>query len=306
MSARVCEREDASVKMTTMSTRRFSLLAVLAPLLVAVGCGSSVEPQPHAHPAPAPAAVENDAGVAPRSLKTGSLLPYSPQNLLLDVTFREGGWGHFNSFYDGNFNPLTTPSRIFSDSPGGVGAPVGVFKDSSATDEKSKALVSLASFLGGKGPFVAHVWVSRSNVAGAPVELPNDPLYFRAAVAGDVGSTAKGWDLQQKTTRVHGARTWVLYEAKIIDNLPSGFFVIRFGRLGGQYMVTAPEVVPLSLLPAGDAKMSGELPAVARPALPEEIAAAAAYARQPIQLGLPKVPRVVPGKHVDGLQPLVP
>jgi hypothetical protein len=63
--------------------------------------------------------------------------------------------------------------------------------------------------------------------------------------------------------------------------------------------VQAPEVVPLKLLPAGDGTMSlsfAPFVSKARALLPEEYEAIAFYRRQPLQLGLPKLPQLVPGQ----------
>lgn len=273
----------------------------LATLFV-VGCGSSAEPQ---QPAPAAATPADDAGVdtgsnaAPvRTMVTRSLLPGAPQNMILDWTFRDAGWGKFLSLYDGLSAQYTAQSRILGVAPAGVTAPVAIFKDNTATDEKSKGITSICPFVGGKGPFLARVWVSKSTAAGAPAELVDDKLVFRASITTGGIPEGKAYDLARVSQKTLGDRVWHLYEAKIDTSLETGFFNLRFGRKGGGFMVQAPEVVPVGLLPSGDSAMSLAVSAAPRAILEEELAAARAYARQPIQLGLPPLPKGVPGKQV--------
>jgi len=270
-------------------------LLALAVTHAAFGCGSSNEPeqptnnlptQPGPQPKPEPAA---------RTLIQRPLLTTSAQNLLLDIGFREGGWGHFTSFFDGASAQVQVASRTFSLAPASVTAPVGVFKDSTATDTKSRGIISLCSFLGGKGPFIARVWVSRSNVAGEPLELEDDPLVFRAAITTGGYPEGKAYDLARKDSKTLGARTWVLFEGKIEAELPgTAFFNLKFGRRGGGYMVTAPEVMAEALMPAADKTMALEVPLRVRTVTFDESAAIAAYTKQPHQLGLPKVPITIP------------
>lgn len=180
-------------------------------------------------------------------------------------------------------------TRTFSLAPASVTAPVGIFKDPAADDVKSKGMVSVCSFLGGKGPFVARVWISRSNAAGDPIELEEDPLVFRASLTTGGFPEGKAYDLARKDQTTLGKRTWVLFESKVEADLPStAFFNLKFGRKGGGYMATAPEVLAVNLLPPGDSKMSFVAPIAARAVLPDEALAIAAYIRQPHQLGLPK------------------
>lgn len=263
-------------------------------LSVSIGCGSSSEPdqpkndlpeQPAPQPQPQPA----------RTLINRPLLSGSPLNLLLDIGFRDAGWGHFTTIYD-NFSGQVTPQqRTFSLSPASVTAPVGIIKDPSATDEKSRGIVSLCSFLGGKGPFVARVWISKSSAAGAPVPLEDDPTVFRAAITTGGLPEGKAYDLARKEDKVLGDRTWVLFEAKIDAELPStAFFNLKFGRRGGAFMVQAPEVLAEALLPPSGKAMALNVPVLARTVFADESAAIAAYVRQPHQLGLPKVPITIP------------
>jgi hypothetical protein len=262
--------------------------------LALIGCGSSSEPklpennqptEPGPQPKPEPAA---------RTLINRPLLMTSPQNLLLDIGFRDAGWGHFTSFYDNFSAQVSVTSRTFSVSPASVTAPIGIFKDTAATDEKSKGIVSLCSFLGGKGPFVARVWVSRSNVAGDPLELEEDATVFRAALTTGGYPEGKAYDLARKDVKVLGGRQWVLFEGRVEGELPStAFFNLKFGKRGGGYMVQAPEVIAEPLM-GGAKTMAWTAPISARAVTVDEGAAIAAYVRQPHQLGLPKVPIAIP------------
>lgn len=267
--------------------------------LLAVGCGSSVEPEPPKAEPIVDAGPPDTAPVSTRTLITRSLLSGAPQNLLLDITFRDQGWGHFTSFYDSASSQLNVASRVISLAPAGLTAPVAVFKDPTADDTRSKGMTSIASFLGGKGPFVARIWVSRSNAAGQPIELVEDPSVFRCAITTGGMPEGKAYDLARKDSKVFGDRTWVLFESTIEADLPgTAFFNLKFGRKGGGFMVTAPEVVASKLLPPADTKLSYEAPAKARALLPEERDAIARYVRQPHRLGLPPLPKFVPGKSV--------
>lgn len=261
-----------------------SILSLLA--CTALGCGSSVEPEQHKQD-PIPVVPETPPAAPKRSLINRPLLAGSSQNLLLDIGFRDAGWGHFTTIMGAGLAQVT--SRTFSLAPASVTAPVGLFKDPTADDEKSKSMISICSFLGGKGPFMARVWVSRSNVAGDPIELVDDPTVFRAALTTGGSPEGKAYVLARKEDLVLGKRTWTLYEAKVEADLPStAFFNLSFGRKGGAYMVTAPEVVALNLLPPGDSAMSASLAAKVTSVTPEESMALAIYRKQPHPLGLPK------------------
>ncbi len=267
-----------------MKNLAFTLLT-----LALVGCGSSVKPeQPNELP-PVQTPPDPTPQPAVRTIIHRPLLSGSPQNLLLDVGFRDSGWGHFTTFFDSGSAMAQVTSRTLSLAPASVTAPVGVFKDPSGDDVKSRGMISVCSFLGGKGPFVARVWVSRSNAAGDPIDLEEDPLVFRAALTTGGYPEGKAYDLARKDQKTLGKRTWILFESRVDAELPStAFFNLKLGRKGGGYMVTAPEVIAVSLLPPADSKMSLAFPVAARAVLPDEAAAIAAYIRQPHPLGLPK------------------
>jgi hypothetical protein len=276
-----------------MNMRTQDVLTLVA-LSASLGC-STVESEPRAQPADV--GVEDSAPVSVRTLVERPLLATLPQNLLLDISFREAGWGHFTSFYEANYSQFTPAYRIYSLTPASVSAPTAIFRDPSGDDIKSRGIVSISSFLGGKAPFIARIWASCSNAAGDPIELGDDATVFRAAITTGGLPEGKAYDLARKDQRTIGGRTWVLLETRIDTELPNpSFFNLKFGKKGGGFMVTAPEVIALALLPAGDPQLSFERPARARALLPEEAGAIAAYVRQPHQLGLPKLPKLVPGK----------
>ncbi len=273
--------------------------ALATALLFVVGCGSSTEPQPSPAEATQPDAGPVDTGThAPpvRTMTTRSLLPGAPQNMLLDWSFRDVGWGKFLGLYDGFSAQYVAQSRTFSLSPAGVTAAVAIFEDNLATDEKSRGITAVAPFVGGKGPFRARGWVSKSTAAGAPAELVDDRLVFRASITTGGIPEGKAYDLARVSQQTIGDRVWHLFEATIDQDLETGFFNLRFGRKGGGFMVQAPEIVPVGLLPSGDSTLSLRVSALPRAVDADELAAARAYARQPIQLGLPPQPKVVPGK----------
>lgn len=266
--------------MTTISLFIVSVAAVTA-----LGCGSSVDPEQPKNDLPPVTTPPDNEPLPTRTLIQRSVLSGSPQNLLLNIGFSASGWGHFTTFFDGAYSPVQITTRTFSRAPESVTAPVGIFKDPAADDTKSKAMTSVCSFLGGKGPFIARIWVSRSNVAGEPSELADDPAVFRAALTTGGLPEGKAYDLSRKEEKVIGGRTWQLFEARVDAELPStSFFTLRFGRRGGGFMVTAPEVVALGLMPPGDSKMSLSAPHRARAVSFEEGAAIGGYLRQPHRL----------------------
>jgi hypothetical protein len=270
-------------------------ITLFALSLGVVACGSSSEPEQPKSDLPTDPGSQPQPQPAVRTLINRPLLSGSPLNLVLDQGFRDSGWGHFTTVYDNLSGQLTPTQRTFSLSPVSVTAPVGIFKDPAATDEKSKGFTSLCSFLGGKGPFVARVWVSRSSVAGAPLPLEDDPAVFRTSITTGGLPEGKAYDLARKEEKLLGDRTWILFEGTIDAELPStAFFNLKFGRRGGGFMVTAPEVLATALLPPAGKTMALQLALRARTVLPEESSAIAAYVRQPHQLGLAKVPITIP------------
>ncbi len=252
-------------------------------LLLLAACGGSIDPGARNDAAPP----VTDTGafettpppLASRTLETVGLLPFAPQNLILDWTFREDGWGSFLILPVATFSPVSVPVRILTDSPGGASAPVGLLKDPAGTDEKSKALTATCGLIGGKGPFDAGVWFSRSTFAGAPVDWDDAADFGSASITteGPVKS-GKSYPLVKKETRKVGARTWVRLEAHIADSLATAFFVIQVGKNGALW-VTAPSIVPAGLLPSGPTTKSMGASTSSRPATHTELEAVAAYAR---------------------------
>jgi hypothetical protein len=280
--------------MRTMNKQSLLLALPLASLVAApllAGCGSSSDPRDRLAPAPAPTATNTaDAGApdapasptpAVRTMKTGALLPASPKNLLLDPNFAETAesWGHFLTFA----SAATIETRTFSTSPAGVGAPVAIVVDESATDEKGRLLTILSSFVGGPGPYRAGVWISHTTIDGAPTPFPEDATTATASITSMTGA-AKSWDLARDATVVSGGRTWIHLRADIAEALPGGGFLnLKVGRVGGRFLLAGPEVVPLSV-ESGVTTKSLRSFAVARPSDGDELGAIAAYRRMPIKL----------------------
>ncbi|MEO7095529.1 MAG: hypothetical protein ABI175_19895 [Polyangiales bacterium] len=275
----------------SLSARLVATLACAANL--AIGCGgSSSTPNPlsDASPPPAPTSTA-DTGTPPpppapvRALKTGNLLPTPAHNLLLDPNFAQDplGWGHFYCFYEASLSSVVEFGlRTDSASPGGVSAPIVVVKDPTATDARSKGLRMISSISGGPGPYSARVWLSASDIAGNPTELPEGG----ATVAVTTTAVTKTFDIARTETLVIGDRTWVLFSATIADTLTAGgFFQIHLGKQGGGFRITAPELVPAALGPVSP--KSFVKPALARPPTADERAAIDAYRRLPVALMAP-------------------
>jgi hypothetical protein len=262
-------------------------------VLVLTACGTKQEEPIPAAAAPEPEAPE--AGVEPppapkRTLLRRPLLPTLPQNLLLDGSFRGEGWGQFLNFFDGQQRDGASAIslRTFSRSPVGITTPVVAVRDPSGTDERTRAITAIASFLGGPGPFRARIWVSRTDAAGDPRDFEDDPTVFRAAITTEGYPEGRAYDLARVDSATFGDRTWILFEAIVEAELPSGFFNLRFGRKGGGYLLQAPEVVPTALLqPTAAALRAGTFVALERALAVDELSAIAAYKRQPLQLGVP-------------------
>lgn len=256
-----------------------------------LGCGSS---SPRNTQGTAPPAVTSDSGVEDtpspppvRTLKTATLLPGSSKNLLLDPFFSANSpeWGHFFASFGSGGSSTPFDRRVFGASPGGVGAPIAILKDPAATDTRSKALTFMSSFLGGPGPYQAHIWASSSNAAGEPRAFPAETAAFRVTITAAIGASGSAFDLvrDEGSRTTFGDREWFMFAAKIDASITGGgFFNVRCGTTGGSFQVTLPEIVPTSLL--GPGTMSLERAAVARPMDEEERAMARAYMRIPVRL----------------------
>lgn len=230
---------------------KLSLIAAAAIAALSVACGTNDDgnvPRLPQTPDSVPTE-EPNAAPPPRQLVDGRQLATSPVNLLTDpgfgLTGQQVGFGSFLAFYDGSFEQFELATTIDSRSPAGFGGAVGVIKPAGATDKKSDPVLLLTSFLGGKGPFHAQVWVSKSDVKGNPVELPTDGSAVKVSIADGDPDAGETFDLKpaEGATRTIGGRTWVLLRADIPKPLAhGGFFVLRTGSKGGQIHVAAPEV----------------------------------------------------------------
>lgn len=228
-----------------------------------IACSETTEdkkmdsPQP-----PEPTVTAPSDGPPPRKLVDGRALSTSPVNLLADPGFslvgRENGYGSFLAFYETGLQRYTLESTYDSRSPAGFGGGVAVVKAAGATNTKSKAVTLLTSFLGGKGPFHAKLWASKSNVEGAPVDTPSDGSAVSASVTDGSPESNDAFDLKvdPSATRSANGRVWVLLRAHITKPLEKGgFLVIRTGTAGGQMLLAAPEVTSEELV-VGQAIMS--------------------------------------------------
>jgi hypothetical protein len=276
---------------------KLSLIAAAAiTASLAAGC-SVTDADKQAAPKPADTTAPNDTA-PPRTLVDGKALPTTPVNLLADPGFslvgREQGYGSFLAFYENSREELELGVTLDSRSPAGFGGAVALVRPKSATDTRSRSAVLLTTFLGGTGPFQAKLWVSKSNVAGEPVELPTDGSAVRASVMNGTPDSDDAFDLtvEPDTTRTIGGRTWVLLSAAIAGPLGSGgFLVIRTGTKGGHIHLAAPEITSDELT-IGQAVRSRSNVTFAAPRAKsaEERAAIRAYRSIPPRL-LPAAPR---------------
>jgi hypothetical protein len=275
---------------------KLSIVTVVLAALAATACGEtgdegSLAPRPNG--TDRPSGVEQPSPPPPRKLVDGSQLATSPVNLVVDPGFglvgEQAGYGSFLALYEGSFSPVDVATTFDSRSPAGFGGNVAVVKAANANDKRSDAIVLLTSFLGGDGPFDAHVWVSKSDVKGNPVPVTIDAKGVTASIT-DGTPDGEAFDLKPVSgaERTAGGRTWVLLRASVAKPLPyGGFFVVRTGTGGGQFLVAAPEVTARPLVDGLPARSLGAArPAVARASSPIERAATAKYKALP--------PRLVP------------
>lgn len=273
---------------------KLSLIAAASLACLAAACGSSSEDAPRA-PAPAESPQPEAPAPAPppRQLVEGAALPTSPVNLLTDPGFslvgQQAGFGSFLAFYDGSFARYELETTLDSRSPAGFGGAVALVRPARATDRKSDPVMLLTSFPGGKGPFRARVWVSKSDVKGAPVDLPTDGSAVTVSVT-DGSPEGEAFDLKpvEGGTRAVGGRTWVLLGADVTKELKhGGFFVLRTGAKGGHIHIAAPEVTTDEIRLGQSTQSRGSLFVVkARRMSASERAAVARYKSLP--------PRLVP------------
>lgn len=231
------------MKLSLITAATAALLASFA-----IGCGTS-EDKGEGGPKPAettPAPAETASG---RQLVDGKALSTSPVNLLADPGFslvgRQQGYGSFLAFYDGGQRQFELAATLDSRSPAGFGGAVALVRPEKATDSKSQAVILLTSFLGGKGPFHAKIWVSKSNVRGEPVDTPTDGSAVNVSIMDGSPEANDAFDLEvdPAATRTIAGRTWILLRGDVTRPLDSGaFFVVRTGTSGGHIHLAAPEV----------------------------------------------------------------
>ncbi|MBX3207635.1 MAG: hypothetical protein KF764_21475 [Labilithrix sp.] len=226
---------------------KLSLITAATLTALALGCGVSDEEKKLDTPPPADPAPAETAPV--RKLVDGPALSTSPVNLLADPGFslvgRQQGYGSFLAFYDGGSERFELATTLDSRSPAGFGGAVALVRPAKATDKKSQAVTLLTSFLGGSGPFHVKVWVSKSNVAGEPVDLPTDGSAVKVSVMEGSPDSNTAFDLvvDPNVTRTAAGRTWVLLRGDIPKPLANGgFFVVRTGTKGGHIHIAAPEI----------------------------------------------------------------
>lgn len=202
-------------------------------------------------PNPSPGLLETPAETpAPkrRLLPEGETTRLTPTNLLLDPGFGLVGdqiaYGAFMAFYEDTFREFTLETQLDSRSPAGFAGGVAIIRPSGATDTESDPVLLLTSFPGGKGPFQASMWVSKTDAKGNPAELPAEGGAVAASVMDGDPERGEAFDLVVTSeTRVAGGRTWVRMRAEIAKPLAQGgFFVVHTGKAGGGVQLAAPEV----------------------------------------------------------------
>jgi hypothetical protein len=232
-----------------------TFLASLSVLAAACGTSGSSD-----LPAPAPADTGTATQPAPvpqkRTLVTGAQMPTTAVNLLLDPGFglvdAQPGYGMFLAFLESDYSQVTLSATLDSRSPAGYGGGVGLVKPDGATNKSSGAVLLLASFQGGDGPFHGRVWVSKSDVSGKPVDFGTDAKSIRVSLT-DASPDGDAFDMKPTdgATTTIGGRTWVMLEVDVPKTLPyGGYFVAHTGGGGGQWHLAAPEVVAKPLADA--------------------------------------------------------
>lgn len=265
-------------------------LALLASLSL-VACGGDDD----ANALPKPAISTTAPPVPPptatpaRTLGTGSLLPTTTQNLLLDPGFfltEQGGQitGAFLAVYEQGQGQLQLRVRIDSTSPAGFGGGVVLARDPKATDTKARSIQFLAAFTGGKGPFVAKVWVSSTDATGVPRGFPEDGGGFIASIL-DPARQSGAVDLVRdaEKTKTVGGRTWVLYTGELKKDLVGGgMMIMTTGAKGGGFELAAPEIVAVPAVAQGGLSRKPSL--VVRALSDSERAAIETYGKIPKRL----------------------
>ena len=238
------------------STRTSTRLALPFAMVLAA-CGGDDAPGTLPQPSATVAVPAPPPSVAPakRTLVDGKLVSTPTQNLLLDPGFSlteqgQQGAGTFLAFYESG-GQLEVKTRVDSTSPSGFGGGVATLKDPKATDVKSRSIQLIASFTGGKGPFVAKVWVSSIDAGGAPRPFPEDQGGFEAVLVDAKQSNAGNLKIDPEQTKIVGSRTWVLYTGQLKKDLVGGgLMVVTTGNKGGGFELSAPEIVATPTLAA--------------------------------------------------------
>ncbi|HEY8076572.1 MAG TPA: hypothetical protein VIF62_20750 [Labilithrix sp.] len=229
-------------------------LALLASFALLAACGTSDD---DGTPIVTPAASATATAPPPpqkRTLASGTQLVTSPTNLLLDPGFGlvggQAGYGMFFTYLATDNSDVTVNVTLDSRSPAGYGGAVALVKPDGATNKQSDPVIMLASFQGGNGPFHGKVWVSKSNIDGAPVDFTADKKTIVATLT-DATPDGQAFDMTvtDGATKSIGGRTWVLLQVDVQNPLPyGGYFVLNIGGTGGQIHIAAPEVTAQPLL----------------------------------------------------------
>jgi len=271
--------------------------AAVAALTFAAGCGvSEADKNPEAPPPAEPTPPEPPPG---RKLVDGTVMSTSPVNLLADPGFslvgrQQPGYGSFIALYEGSSREFELAATLDSRSPAGFGGAVALVRPDKATDKKSQAVVLLTSFIGGKGPFHAKIWASKSDVAGNPVDIPTDDSAVKVSVMDGPPEAPDAFDLavDPSATRTVDGRTWILLRGDIAKPLANGgFFLVRTGTKGGHIHLAAPEVTSDELVIGQAVKSRSSLKlAEARTKSGAERRVIAAYRSMPPRL-VPAAPK---------------
>jgi len=271
------------------------ITAAITALALAAGCDVSEEDKkPDAPAPPEPAPPTGD-----RKLVDGTLISTSPVNLLADPGFslvgrQRLGYGAFVGFHETGSRSFELASTLDSRSPAGFGGAVALIRPENATDKKSRAITLLASFVGGKGPFHAKVWASKSSVDGSPVDIPTDDSAVKVSVMDGSPESSDAFDLvvDPSATRTIDGRTWILLRGDIAKPIANfGFFVVRTGTNGGHIHLAAPEVTSDELVVGHAVQSRASLNlAAARTKSGAERLAIAAYGSIPLHL-VPAAPK---------------
>jgi hypothetical protein len=254
---------------STFPRRSLFALAIVAAapaLFSLVACGSDSSTSGSAPSATTSATATASAtgtsttAAVTRKLVAGPLLPSSPGNLLLDPSFgllssQDAAYGTFQGTYSDDGSQFIPQTTLDSRSPAGFSGNVAVLLTAMATDTKSRNFTLLTSVLGGTGSYHASIWVSKSNVAGQPIDFSPADKQISVELTTDVdsgpaGASAKVYPLVADPTPqvASNGRSWTHYQVDVTDPLPNGaFMLIGVGNKGGAFQLAAPEVTSSAL-----------------------------------------------------------